>query len=364
MLTGAGAAQLLKGGLNARIVGPLAVVAGVATELAVLSQYPGEADVAGADPDRRRRARRARAGRVRRAAGAPRRRSRAVLAALLVAPGAWAVDTLGHATSGTFPAGGPESAATGGPWRRLRRRPGWRVAVSQAAAAVSPAATRWRRRQQRRRRAAVRLWRHVAIGQHCAAGCRRRCGAARCRRPIIPRAAPVSPAAADRPGGAGFGGGPGGGEASPTEALNYVKRTAAARSRSRASRARPRRSSVKTPTWRGSAASPGARAPSASPGSPTRWRRARSAGCSAARESRRGGAGRLPGDTRKGSSVAIAAAAKVCRKVTLRARRARSAVRAARARSSVRARAPRRATAPSTTARAAPPRCARNNQSR
>ena len=27
------------------------------------------------------------------------------------------------------------------------------------------------------------------------------------------------------------------------------------------------------------------------------------------------GAGRLPGDTRKGSSVAIAAAAKVCRKV-------------------------------------------------
>ena len=29
------------------------------------------------------------------------------------------------------------------------------------------------------------------------------------------------------------------------------------------------------------------------------------------------GAGRLPGDTRKGSSVAIAAAAKVCRKVTV-----------------------------------------------
>ncbi len=113
-LTGAGAAQLLKGGLNARIVGPLAVVAGVATELAVLGRYPGEltwlvpiliavgvlaALALAAFAERR----------VRLAALG------AVLAALLVAPGAWAVDTLGHATSGTFPAGGPESAGTGGP---------------------------------------------------------------------------------------------------------------------------------------------------------------------------------------------------------------------------------------------------------
>jgi hypothetical protein len=38
----------------------------------------------------------------------------AILAALLVAPATWAVDTLGHATSGTFPAGGPTSASAGG----------------------------------------------------------------------------------------------------------------------------------------------------------------------------------------------------------------------------------------------------------
>ncbi len=36
------------------------------------------------------------------------------LAALLAAPAAWAVDTLGHATSATFPAGGPTSASAGG----------------------------------------------------------------------------------------------------------------------------------------------------------------------------------------------------------------------------------------------------------
>ena len=33
---------------------------------------------------------------------------------LLLAPAAWAVQTLGHATSGTFPAGGPASAGFGG----------------------------------------------------------------------------------------------------------------------------------------------------------------------------------------------------------------------------------------------------------
>jgi hypothetical protein len=38
----------------------------------------------------------------------------AVLGALLIAPASWAFDTLGHATSSTFPAGGPASAAFGG----------------------------------------------------------------------------------------------------------------------------------------------------------------------------------------------------------------------------------------------------------
>ena len=42
------------------------------------------------------------------------RRSAAALAALLLAPAVWAFDTLGYATSGTFPAGGPESVSAGG----------------------------------------------------------------------------------------------------------------------------------------------------------------------------------------------------------------------------------------------------------
>ena len=41
-LVGAGAAQLLRGGLNARILGPLAIGVGVAVELAVRNRYPGE----------------------------------------------------------------------------------------------------------------------------------------------------------------------------------------------------------------------------------------------------------------------------------------------------------------------------------
>jgi hypothetical protein len=39
----------------------------------------------------------------------------AALAALLVAPATWAAETLGHAASGTFPAGGPASAQSGAP---------------------------------------------------------------------------------------------------------------------------------------------------------------------------------------------------------------------------------------------------------
>jgi 4-amino-4-deoxy-L-arabinose transferase-like glycosyltransferase len=116
-LVGAGAAQLIAGKVNVRIVGPLALAAGVATELAVLGDYPGQLRwlalvliVACAL-----------AAFVLVAVGSRTARMAAVgaaLAALLVAPSVWAVDTLGHATSGTFPAGGPTSAETvgfGGP---------------------------------------------------------------------------------------------------------------------------------------------------------------------------------------------------------------------------------------------------------
>ncbi len=85
----------------------------MATELVVQSQYPGQLSwlpalliVVGAL-----------AALALLAFSAPRVRIAAVgavLAALLLAPSVWAFDTLGYATSGTFPAGGPASAQTAG----------------------------------------------------------------------------------------------------------------------------------------------------------------------------------------------------------------------------------------------------------
>ena len=102
-------------GCSARVIAPLAIAAGVATELAVLHDYPGPAELAAAGADRRcallaalalalLRVKRLRADR----AGVWRS------AALLLAPAVWAVDTLGHATSGTFPEGGPGNVQTAG----------------------------------------------------------------------------------------------------------------------------------------------------------------------------------------------------------------------------------------------------------
>jgi 4-amino-4-deoxy-L-arabinose transferase-like glycosyltransferase len=112
-LVGAGAAQLIAGKVSVRIVGPLALLAGVVTELVVLGDYPGQLRwlvpvliVACALAAFALAALRSRAARVV-AVGA-------ALAALLAAPSVWAVDTLGHATSGTFPAGGPTSVETVG----------------------------------------------------------------------------------------------------------------------------------------------------------------------------------------------------------------------------------------------------------
>jgi 4-amino-4-deoxy-L-arabinose transferase-like glycosyltransferase len=113
VLTGAGAAQLIGGGRVARVAAPLAVLAGVVVELVVRADYPGQLTwlppvliVVGAlavlalVAFSSRRVRVATIG--------------AALAALLAAPAVWAFDTLGHATSGTFPAGGPASAESGG----------------------------------------------------------------------------------------------------------------------------------------------------------------------------------------------------------------------------------------------------------
>ena len=110
-LVGAGAAHFIRGGEGARVLGPLAIAAGVATELVVLGDYTGQLSwlvpvliVVGA------------LAAVALAAG-PGRRTRlialaAALGVLLIAPAVWAVDTLGHAVSGTFPEGGPGASAS------------------------------------------------------------------------------------------------------------------------------------------------------------------------------------------------------------------------------------------------------------
>jgi 4-amino-4-deoxy-L-arabinose transferase-like glycosyltransferase/putative flippase GtrA len=115
-LVGAAAGQALDGGNAGKIVGALAVAGGVVTELMVLHNIGGQFAwlppllVGGGI-----------AGAVALSAAASRRARVAVLAAvlglLIWAPATWAFQTLGHATSGTFPAGGPASAASsmGGP---------------------------------------------------------------------------------------------------------------------------------------------------------------------------------------------------------------------------------------------------------
>ncbi len=140
-LVGAGVGLALGGGALGRWTGALAVAGGVATELAVLHVTPdglgwltpvlvvggGAAAVALATQ---------RAPRVRRIALA------AALGLLLVAPGAWAVQTLGHATSSTFPAGGPVSASfgggPGGPGGGLARGAGGPPAGTAAGGGVPP----------------------------------------------------------------------------------------------------------------------------------------------------------------------------------------------------------------------------------
>jgi 4-amino-4-deoxy-L-arabinose transferase-like glycosyltransferase len=110
-LVGGTAAELLRGGTIARIVAPVAIAVGVAVELVVvdragnLNWLPPVLVVVGA----------ATAATLA-IVSAPAVRAGAValfLAAALAGPAIWSVQTLGHATSGTFPAGGPASAGGG-----------------------------------------------------------------------------------------------------------------------------------------------------------------------------------------------------------------------------------------------------------
>src|SRR3954468_16799171 len=112
-LVGAGGAEMVRTGLHARVLAPLAVAAGVVTELAVLHNDPGQLrwvaplivavgvvaalTLSGELPARTRATVLA-----------------VVIGVLLLAPATWSVQTLGHASSGTFPAGGPASASFGG----------------------------------------------------------------------------------------------------------------------------------------------------------------------------------------------------------------------------------------------------------
>ncbi len=112
-LTAAGSGRAARGAAGrTRVLAVLALVAGVATELAVLHDYPSELRwltptliVLGA------------LGAALLAVGGERLRRAALAGALgllLLAPATWALDTIGHATSGTFPAGGPADNPAGG----------------------------------------------------------------------------------------------------------------------------------------------------------------------------------------------------------------------------------------------------------
>jgi 4-amino-4-deoxy-L-arabinose transferase-like glycosyltransferase len=279
-LAGAGAAQMLGARVGSRVLAPLLLAGGVASELAVLHQYPGQlgwlvpvliavcalAAIALV-------ALRSRRTRVLATAAA--------LAALLLAPSVWAFDTLGHATSGTFPEGGPANAQTRG--GGMFGAPAFALGGNARARVGAPGG--------------VRLFGNASPSSQ-------------------PIGAPSGSNAA--PGGAGGFGSPIGNDASTKQVLAYVKAhgggTIAVSSQSSAATAivasgakiagiggfSGRESDVSV-VWLAGEVRAGS----------IRWVLAEQSGGQA-----RGGGG-LPGDTRAGSKAAMAAVAKACRKVTL-----------------------------------------------
>ena len=112
-LVGATVGLMLQRGRVAHAIGAAAIVAGAVTEVLVLRENPGQltwlAPVLAAGC--------VGAAVLLVAALAPRARAAIVagaIALLLFAPAAWSLQTLGHATSGTFPAGGPATTGFGG----------------------------------------------------------------------------------------------------------------------------------------------------------------------------------------------------------------------------------------------------------
>ena len=129
-LVGGGVGQFLRGERTSLWLAPVAVVIGGVVELVVLNNTDGSPGWA--------RALIIATGIVAVVAmvaeSSKRVRTIALaiaLAGLLAAPATWAAQTLGHATNGTFPAGGPvTTAGFGGPGRRARRTPRLRAGRS------------------------------------------------------------------------------------------------------------------------------------------------------------------------------------------------------------------------------------------
>jgi 4-amino-4-deoxy-L-arabinose transferase-like glycosyltransferase len=302
-LVGAGAGELFAGRLKARVAGPVAIAAGVACELIVLGDYPGQLAwmpavliVTGALAVLALLASRARRTRLVAVGG--------VLAALLLAPAVWSVDTLAHAASGTFPAGGPSAVQSGGQF--VGGGPFGLRGGPFGGSAPGPSGTPG-----------------SATG-----GAQRLFGGGSPGMPSRPSSAPApggtqaggppeggAPPGGARAAGTAGGGGPFGGEAAIGEALSYIEGhgggTLAVSSQSSASSAiisrdaavagiggfSGRESDVSAKWLAGEVRS-----------GRIRW--------VLAEEGRQGGL-RLPGDTRAGSKAAMSAVASACRAVTL-----------------------------------------------
>ena len=130
------------------VVGAVAIAAGAITELVVLGKLERLAVVGQAAGHRRGpwwASSRWRSSSPRGSAGPA---LAVTLAALLAAPATWAAETIGHATSSTFPSGGPASASMAG---RRTRRPAAASAAPAAGGRSAPGRDRRSGRPRRRR---------------------------------------------------------------------------------------------------------------------------------------------------------------------------------------------------------------------
>jgi 4-amino-4-deoxy-L-arabinose transferase-like glycosyltransferase len=332
-LVGAGTAQVLGAGTGARVLAPLALAGGVASELAVLHQYPGQLSwlvpvliavcaiaAAALIALRSRRSRLV--------------TTAAALAVLLLAPSVWAFDTLGHATSGTFPEGGPANVQTrgggmfgaaGGFGARGGVR-GGRAFGATGGSHVGAGATGGLPLFGNGGSSSAETGSGSTAGS--GAGPAQSGAGSAGALPGAPAAgagaggaglpAGGAPAGAGGPAGGGFGS-PIGNDASTTQALAYVKAhgggTIAVSSQSSAATAivtsGARIAGIGGFSGRESDVSVAWLSDEVRGGS-IRWVLAEQTGGQVGR-----GGGGLPGDARAGSKAAMAAVAKACRKVTL-----------------------------------------------